>query len=134
MNIWDIFAYFFWTFVFISYLMVLFSVIGDVMRDRSLNGWAKAAWMLFLIFVPFLTALIYLIARGGGMGERQGEAVREAQTETDKYIRDVAGASSSPADDIAKAKALLDAGTINQSEFDGLKSQALSARPTPVAV
>jgi hypothetical protein len=134
MNFWDIVAYFFWTFVFISYLMVLFSVIADIFRDRTLNGWAKAAWILFLIFVPFLTALVYLIARGRGMNERQGKAVMAAQAQTDDYIRNVAGAGSSPADDIVKAKALLDAGAISQSEFDALKVKALSPRPSTVTV
>jgi hypothetical protein len=134
MDFWDIVTYFFWTFVFISYLMVLFTVVADVFRDRSLNGWAKAAWMLFLIFVPFLTALVYLIARGRGMNERQGQAVMEAQAQTDDYIRTVAGTGSSPADDIAKAKALFDAGTISQSEFDALKVKALSTRASGVTV
>jgi hypothetical protein len=134
MGFWDIVTYFFWTFVFISYLMVLFTVVADVFRDRSLNGWAKAAWMLFLIFVPFLTALVYLIARGRGMNERQGQAVMEAQAQTDAYIRTVAGSGSSPADDIAKAKALLDAGTISQNEFDALKVRALSPRASGVTV
>ncbi|WP_104164387.1 PLD nuclease N-terminal domain-containing protein [Arthrobacter sp. SX1312] len=134
MNFWDIVAYFFWTTVFISYLMVLFAVIGDVMGDRALNWTTKTAWILLLVFVPFLTAVIYLIARGPGMNERQGQAVREAQTETDKYIRDVAGANPSPAHEIVKAKALLDTGTINQDEFDALKQQALSAHPARMTV
>jgi hypothetical protein len=134
MNIWDFLAYLFWAFVFISYLMVLVSVIGDVMSDPSLNGWAKAAWMLFLIFVPFLAALVYVIARGRGMNERRERAARQARTETDRHIRDVAGSSSSPADTIVTAKALLDTGAITQSEYDRLKSQALAGHATPAAI
>lgn len=124
MNFWNFISYFFWSFIFISYLMVLFRIVGDVFRDRSLNGWMKALWMIFLIFVPFLTALVYLIARGRGMTERQIEGMQQARADTDSYIRSVASADS-PATDIAKAKALLDAGTITPAEFESLKARAL---------
>jgi hypothetical protein len=123
----DIIWWFLWAFVFIAYLFVLFAIIGDLFRDRKLSGWLKAIWIIFLIFVPFLTALIYLIARGRGMTERsaaEAAKYREAQSE---YIKSVAGSGGlSPADEIAKAKALLDAGTINQSEYDSIKAKALS--------
>ena len=79
---WDIIWFFFWTFAFIAYLMVLFSIIGDLFHDSTLNGWGKAAWMLFLIFVPFLTALVYLIARRTGMAKRQLRAARQHQAAT----------------------------------------------------
>lgn len=124
MNFWDIVWTFFWTFAFIAYLFALFAIIGDLFRDQKLNGWWKALWILFLLFVPFLTALVYLIARGPGMAERSQKAAQQAQTQTDQYIRTVA--STSPADDIAKAKELLDAGTISQAEFDTLKARALA--------
>lgn len=120
---WDLFLWFFWVYVFIAYLMVLFSIVVDIFRDHTLNGWLKAVWVIFLVFVPFLTALVYLIARGKGMSERSRREVQEVRTAQDDYIRDVAGASS--ADEIAKAKALLDSGTISQGEFDRLKSTAL---------
>jgi hypothetical protein len=125
-SFWDLILWFFWIFVFVAYLMVVFSIIADIFRDESLNGWLKAIWIIFLIFVPFLTALIYLIARGSGMQKRsieQAQAMRSAQ---DAYIRQTAGTSSSAADDIAKAKSLLDAGTISQAEFDTLKAKALA--------
>jgi hypothetical protein len=114
MNFWDFVLWFFWVFVFVAYLMVIFSIIGDIFRDSSLNGWLKALWMLFLIFVPFLTALIYLIARGPGMQKR--------------YIRETAGTAggASPTEEISKAKALLDSGAISQAEFDALKAKALA--------
>jgi ABC-type multidrug transport system fused ATPase/permease subunit len=122
-NFWDVIGWFLWAFVFIAYLMALFAIIGDLFRDRELNGWWKALWIIFLIFVPFLTALVYLIARGRGMAERQNKEVKQAQTAADDYIRNVAGSSAS--DEIAKAKALLDAGTITQDEYNLLKAKAL---------
>ncbi|WP_345761193.1 SHOCT domain-containing protein [Diaminobutyricibacter sp. McL0608] len=132
MNFWDFVSFFFWTFVFIAYLMILFSIIGDLMRDHKLNGWWKAVWVIFLIFLPFLTALVYLIARGRGMAQRQQAAMQAAQADTNSYIRTVAG-SSSPADDIAKAKALLDSGALTQAEFDNLKANALAKSGAPAA-
>jgi uncharacterized membrane protein len=121
---WDIIWFFFWTFAFIAYLMVLFSIIGDIFRDHTLNGWGKAAWMLFLVFVPFLTALIYLIARGKSMAERQMRAAQQNQAATEQYVRSVAGSGSS-AEEITKAKALLDSGTITADEYEALKAKAL---------
>lgn len=132
MNFWDFVSFFFWTYVFITYLIVLFSIIGDLFRDDKLNGWLKAVWIIFLIFVPFLTALVYLIARGRGMSERRLSSAAQARSETDSYIRSVA--SSSPTDEIAKAKALLDSGAISQAEFDGLKARALPGSQQPTAV
>ncbi len=132
MNFWDFVAFFFWTFVFIAYLMILFSIIGDLMRDHTLAGGWKAVWVIFLVFLPFLTALVYLIARGRGMAERQRAAAQAAQADANSYIRTVAG-KSSPADDIAKAKALLDSGALSQAEFDVLKANALAGSATPTA-
>ncbi len=123
-NFWNIIWIFFWSFAFIAYLFALFAIVADLFRDHKLNGWWKALWIIFLIFVPFLTALVYLIARGSGMAERSQKEARQVQQATDTYIQQVAG--SSPADEIAKAKALLDAGTITQEEFDHLKSKALA--------
>jgi len=124
-SFWDVIWWFFWVYVFIAYLMVLFSIIVDIFRDHGLNGWAKALWVILLVFFPFLGALVYLIARGRGMAERSGREQQQARSESDAYIRSVASTSS--ADEIAKAKALLDAGTISQAEFDLLKSKAVAA-------
>ena len=125
----DSFAQWFWLliwwFLFFAYLVILFQIIGDLFRDHALSGWWKAVWIIFLIVVPFLTALIYIIARGKGMAERQLQAVQQAKSDTDSYIREVA-AGKSPAEHIADAKALLDAGTIDQSEFNQLKAKALA--------
>ncbi|MEJ1230538.1 MAG: SHOCT domain-containing protein [Galbitalea sp.] len=131
-NLWDVIWFFFWTFAFISYLFALFSIIADLFRDHKLNGWFKAIWVIFLIFVPFLTALVYLIARGRGMAERSQKEAKQVQTATDDYIRSVSGVSAP--DEIVKAKALLDQGTITQAEFESLKAKALKdAGHTPAA-
>jgi hypothetical protein len=125
MDLWNLILWFFWVFVFVAYLMVLFSILGDLFRDHTLSGWWKAVWIIFLIFVPFLTALIYLIARGQGMTKRSIEQAQELRSQQDAYIRATAGGSSA-ADDIAKAKSLLDSGAISQAEFDALKAKALA--------
>ncbi|MBN9375385.1 MAG: PLDc_N domain-containing protein [Cellulomonas sp.] len=108
------------------YLMILFQIIGDLFRDKALGGLAKALWMLVLVIAPFLGALVYLIARGRGMSERAGEALREHQAAADHYIRTVAG--TSPAQEIATAQELLTAGAITPDEFARLKAQALAGR------
>jgi hypothetical protein len=124
-NFWDIIWIVIWSFVFVAYLMVFFRILVDLFGDHELSGWFKAIWIIALIFVPFLTALIYLIARGRGMAERQMAAARQAQGQTDAYIQQVAGGKS-PAENIADAKALLDSGAITQADFDKLKAKALA--------
>jgi len=126
MSFWDYLWLFFWTYIFISFIIILFQMFADLFRDRNLNGWAKALWIIFLVFIPFLGALISLVVRGHGMAERQAARMMAAQSENDAYIRTVASSSSSsPTDDIAKAKSLLDAGAISQSEYEALKARAL---------
>lgn len=120
----DLIWWFLWAFVFFAYLFALFAIIADLFRDHKLNGWWKAVWIVFLIFLPFLTVLVYLIARGRGMAERSAAQARQFERAQSEYIKSVAG--SSPSDEIAKAKALLDAGTISQSEYDAIKAKALS--------
>ena len=126
MDFWDFFWLLVWTFFFVCYLMVLFQVISDLFRDRELSGWWKAIWIIFLIIFPFLTLIIYLIARGRGMAERQAGEVRKAQVATDQYIQSVASRSN-PAEQIASAKNLLDSGAITQEEFERLKQKALAS-------
>ncbi|HET6939665.1 MAG TPA: SHOCT domain-containing protein, partial [Nocardioides sp.] len=113
------------SFAFIAYLMVMFNIIIDLFRDKSVSGWAKALWIVCLIFFPLITALVYLIARGGGMADRSVAEARQVQADTDDYIRSVAS-SASPAEQIAQAKGLLDSGAITQQEFDALKAKALA--------
>ena len=120
---WDVLILTFTVFFFFAYLMVLFQVISDLFRDGELSGLSKALWIVFLIFLPLLTSLVYLLVRGKGMGQRQRVAVEKAMSETDAYIRQVAG--KSPADQIADAKKLLDSGTISADEFAKLKAKAL---------
>ncbi|MGW4929300.1 SHOCT domain-containing protein [Agromyces sp. NPDC004153] len=122
----DILWWTLWFFAFFAYLWAVIAIITDLFRDHKLNGWWKAVWIIFLVFVPFLTALVYLIARGSGMAERAQKEARQYQAATDEYIRQTAGTAASPSDEIAKAKALLDAGTINQQEYDALKAKALA--------
>lgn len=119
--------FFWWTvsiFLFMGYLIVLFHVIIDLFRDDELSGWWKAIWVFFLILVPALAALVYLIVRGGGMARRSAAQLSQARAETDAYIRTVA--STSPADQIASAKQLLDSGAISPQEFEALKAKALA--------
>ncbi|WP_197379473.1 SHOCT domain-containing protein [Mycolicibacterium mengxianglii] len=126
---WDSFWDYFWSllviFAFIAYLMILFNILTDLFwRDHKTSGWVKAVWVFFLVVFPYLTALVYLIARGNGMAERAREAAESAKQQTDAYIKQAAGRS--PAQEIADAKALLDAGTITEDEFNSLKVKALS--------
>ena len=125
MNFGDFFWLLIWSFVFVFYLMILFQIIGDLFRDKDLSGWWKALWVIALIVVPWLSALIYLIARCKGMAERRAGEIRQVQAQTDSYIQEVAGRSN-PSEQIATAKGLLDNGTISQAEFDHLKAAALA--------
>jgi len=127
-DFWGFIWFVFWVYVLFAYLRVLFSIITDLFRDHELNGWWKALWIILLLFVPFITALVYVIARGRGMAERSQRDARQAQKATDDYIRGVAGGggAASAADEIAKAKALLDSGAITQADFDSLKAKALA--------
>ncbi|ANS31584.1 SHOCT domain-containing protein [Rhodococcus opacus] len=123
-SFWDLFWYTLMVFAFVAYLMILFQVLGDLFRDRGMSGLGKTLWIIFLIVLPYLSVFVYLIARGRGMAERHLEAQSAAKQATDHYIREVAGKSA--AEQIADAKALLDAGTITQAEFDTLKAKALT--------
>ena len=124
MNFWEFISWMLWAYVFVAYLFLLFSILADLVRDQNLGGFAKAVWIIFLIFVPILTALIYLIARGKGMAQRSVAQAEAARRETDAYIRSAAGASAT--DEIAKAAQLRDAGTITPDEFEKIKAKALA--------
>jgi len=123
-NFWNFLGFLFWTYVFIAYLMVLFSILADLFRDAGLSGWFKAAWIIFLVFFPFLGAIVYLIARGSGMTERHQRRVEAWQGEADRHY--ASRSAGSPTQDIAEAKELLDAGTITAQEYEALKARALS--------
>lgn len=129
-SFWDSFitavAWFFWATIFISYLMVLFSVLADVVRDDSLSGGKKTVWVVFLILAPFITTLIYLIARGKGMGERNAQAASANQKAAEEYIRSVAG-DIDPTGQIERAAKLRDSGVISAEEFAQIKAKALQS-------
>ena len=122
------FGQFLWSllviFFMIMYFMILFSVVIDLFRNHQMGGFAKALWIIFLIFVPLISLLIYVIVYGKSMATRQQQAVTEAQQEQADYIKQVAG--TSPAEQIAQAQQLLNSGAISQDEFDKLKAKALS--------
>jgi len=125
-DFWDVLLWSFWFFIWVAALMVWFRCIFDMFGDRTLSGWGKAGWALLLIFVPWLGALIYLIARGRSMTERQITAQAQRQAAQEQYIQQVASSAATPAEQIAHAKALLDSGAITQPEFDTLKAKALA--------
>jgi hypothetical protein len=125
-DFWDVLLWSFWFFIWIAALMVWFRCLFDMFGDRSLSGWGKAGWAIVLIFIPWIGALIYLIARGRSMTERQMAAAADRQAEQEKYIQQVAGTPQAPAEQIAHAKTLLDSGAITQAEFEALKAKALA--------
>lgn len=124
------FGEFLWSLVIIFFMIIffiiMFTVIVDIFRSDDLGGWGKAGWALFIIVLPFLGIFIYLIVRGKGMSERQVAEQAAAQKRFDQYVKDVGGGASTAADQIHRAKELLDAGAIDQAEFDALKKKALS--------
>jgi hypothetical protein len=125
----DIFWSILWFYFLFLWIMVLFHILGDLFRDHTVSAVTKTLWVLFLVFLPFLAALVYLLTRGKGMAERAAARQQQAQEQFDSYVRTVAtpgDATASPADQIARAKQLLDAGTIDQAEFDRLKAKALA--------
>jgi hypothetical protein len=119
--LWSMLVFFF---IFV-WIMILFQVFIDLFRDHEESGVAKAIWVVCLIFFTPITVLVYLIVRGKGMAHRSQAQQRAAQADFDSYVQSVAAAGS-PADQIAKAKDLLDAGVIDQAEFDSLKAKALA--------
>ena len=121
----------FWTililFLWIGWLFVLFHVVFDIFRSRDIGGWEKAAWLLIVVIVPLLGVLIYVLARGDSMQQRDVDRARAQQDQLDAYVRQVAGASGvSTADEVAKLSALKDQGVITEQEFASSKSKLLN--------
>ena len=125
MSFWDIVWFILISFALVAYLMVILAIITDLFRDPDASGFAKAVWFLALIFLPFLTSVVYLIAKGNDMGKRQLHSAQQARDQQEAYIKQVAG-SASPTDQIAQAKSMLDAGAITPAEFERLKEKALT--------
>ena len=111
-------------FFFVVWIWILITILSDLFRDHELSGWGKAAWVFFLVFVPFLTALIYLGVRGSGMRERAIQAQKDAQSQMDEYIRDTA--QSSPADELHKLNDLKEKGAISDDEFEKMKAKIVN--------
>jgi Phospholipase_D-nuclease N-terminal/Short C-terminal domain len=122
----DVLLWFLEFFLFVIWFWLLLTIFGDLFRDHEMSGGMKALWIIVVVVLPYLGILIYLIARGKGMGERAAKQNALVQEQMDARIRAAAGTTTAPADQIAQAKALLDSGAIDQSEFDKLKAAALS--------
>jgi hypothetical protein len=118
--LWAMIVFFAW----VAWIWIVITVFIDLFRRHDIGGWGKAGWVVFVIVLPFLGVLVYLIAQHDGMRERSVKQAQEQQAAFDKYVRDTAGGSAA---EIAKAKELLDAGTITQEEFDAIKTRALSS-------
>jgi hypothetical protein len=111
-------------FLFVVWIWILFTIISDLFRDHEMSGWAKALWILFLVFIPFLTGLVYLIVRGSGMRDRAIKAQTDAKKHFDEYVREQAHAS--PADELHKLNDLREKGALSQEEFDQAKAKLLA--------
>ena len=126
MSFWDIVWFIIISFAFVSYLMALWWILGDLFQDSDLSGWAKAIWIVALLFFPCLSVFIYLVTRGRKMAERSAQHAEARRQQQDAYIKEVVGQKSTAVDEITKAQALLDAHVISQDEFDKLKASALA--------
>jgi Phospholipase_D-nuclease N-terminal/Short C-terminal domain len=117
--LWTMILFFAW----LAWIWIAITCFADIFRRHDIGGWHKAAWVVFIILVPFLGVLVYLIAQHDGMRDRSVKQVQEQQAAFDNYVKETAGGSAA---EIAKAKELLDSGAISQQEFDALKAKALS--------
>ena len=120
----------FWTmiifFAWVIWIWMVIAIFADLFSRHDISGWGKAAWSVFIIVVPFLGVLVYLIAHSSDMAERRAGEVKSQQADFDQYVKSVAASNGGPAAEIAKAKELLDSGAITQAEFDALKTKALA--------
>jgi predicted PurR-regulated permease PerM len=119
--LWDILIIFAW----VIFIWIAITVLIDVFRRHDISGWAKAAWVVFVVILPWIGVLVYLIVNHNGMNERSAREARTQQAQFDEYVRQATG-SGGAASDIEKAKQLLDSGAITQQEFEALKAKALS--------
>lgn len=119
----DAFLTIIWIFLFVAWILVLFTIVGDLFRDHQLSGWWKAVWIFFLIFVPFLTALVYLIARGHGMRERSIKEQADVRKHFESYVRETAG--TTPVDELHKLHDLKEKGAISDAEFERMKAKLI---------
>ena len=117
--LWTMIIFFSW----VIWIWIVITVLADLFRRHDISGWGKAGWIVFVIVLPFLGVLIYLIAQHDGMRERSVKQAETQKQQFDQYVRDAAGGSAA---EIAQAKELLDSGTITQTEFDAIKAKALA--------
>jgi hypothetical protein len=122
-NFGDLLLLVFEVFLFVAWIWILVAIISDLFRDHEMSGWAKGIWIIFLVFIPFLSALVYLIARGNGMRDRAIKAQTDAKAHFDEYVREQA--SASPADELHKLNDLREKGALSQAEFDAAKAKLL---------
>jgi general stress protein CsbA len=121
--LWTMIIFFAW----VAWIWILIIILIDVFRRRDESGWVKALWVIFLIVLPFIGVLVYLIANHDGMAERSAQQAKTQQSQMDDYVRSVAGSGGGAAGEIERAKQLLDSGAITQQEFDQIKAKALAA-------
>jgi uncharacterized membrane protein YcjF (UPF0283 family) len=119
--LWDILIFFAW----VIFIWIAITVLIDVFRRHDISGWGKAAWVVFVVLLPWIGVLVYLIVNSTGMAERRAQDTQAAQAQFDQYVRNAAG-KGGPASEIETAKQLLDSGAISQAEFDAIKAKALS--------
>lgn len=124
-SLWEVLLITLEIFFFVIWIWILITILTDLFRDHELSGWAKAAWVLFLVFIPFLTSLIYLIARGSGMRDRTIKAQADAKKHFDEYVREQAHAGS-PADELHKLSELKDKGALTAEEYEKAKAKLLA--------
>jgi Short C-terminal domain/Phospholipase_D-nuclease N-terminal len=132
MPLWDVVVSIFWFMILFTWIWLLIAILGDIFRDHELSGWGKALWTLFLVVLPWLGALVYLIARGKSMNERARAQAERNEQAFGQYVRETAGTGrTGTADELAKLADLRDRGTISSAEFDRAKAKALDGEPVP---
>jgi hypothetical protein len=117
--LWSMLIFFLW----VSWFVILFQVIGDLMRRHDASGWLKTAWLIFLVLIPFIGVFAYLIVNGDNMAKRNNERAQAAQ---DRFVASLPATGPAPVEEIARAKELLDSGAITQAEFESIKAKALA--------
>jgi len=124
-SLWDVIVSMFWFMLLLAWIWLLIAILSDIFRDRTLSGGGKALWTLFLVFLPWLGALMYLIARGGSMHERQARVAEENDARMRAYVQEAAGTTST-ADELRKLAELRDSGVITPAEYEQAKAKALT--------
>ncbi len=125
-SLWDVIVSMFWFMLLLAWIWLIIAILSDIFRDHSLSGGGKALWTLFLVFLPWLGALIYLIARGGSMHERQAKMAQDNDARMRAYVQEAAGTTSSTADELRKLAELRDSGAITPADYEQAKAKALS--------